>query len=186
MRAHTHTLIQIPPPQAVLCFNTYQNFIHWLESICKFSNQGCKTLFTKKASFSGWNKLHIHNYRQKLQQSNESPRTHSVPLINIIIYTTFQDKPPPPPKKKKKHTHTHTQNNNTHAKQQQQLYECKSTMAFVLLLFFFECCFTSTETTRTIKDREPRSSTSTFTQPLSSVCYPCCESSQRLRWQPSY
>ena len=31
-----------------------------------------------------------------------------------------------------------------------------------------QCCFTSTETTRTIRDGEPRMATSTFTQPLSS------------------
>ena len=35
------------------------------------------------------------------------------------------------------------------------------------------CCFTSTKTIRTVKDREPRTSTSTFTQLLSSeaTCY---------------
>ena len=33
---------------------------------------------------------------------------------------------------------------------------------------FRRCCFTSTETVRTIKDGEPRTSTSTLTQPLSS------------------
>jgi len=31
-----------------------------------------------------------------------------------------------------------------------------------------QCCFTSTETIRTIRDREPRTVTSTFTQLLSS------------------
>ena len=31
-----------------------------------------------------------------------------------------------------------------------------------------QCCFTSTETVRTIRDGEPRTSTSTFTQFLSS------------------
>ena len=37
------------------------------------------------------------------------------------------------------------------------------------LLRLLQCCFTSTETVRTIRDREPRTSTSTFTQLLSSV-----------------
>ena len=32
-----------------------------------------------------------------------------------------------------------------------------------------QCCFTSTETTRTVSDGEPRTATSTFTQLLSSV-----------------
>ena len=35
------------------------------------------------------------------------------------------------------------------------------------------CCFTSTETERTTRDGEPRTSTSTFTQLLSSV-FQCC------------
>ena len=42
---------------------------------------------------------------------------------------------------------------------------------------FFTCCFTSTETVRTVRDREPRTSTSTFTQRLSSalvVVVVCC------------
>ena len=38
-----------------------------------------------------------------------------------------------------------------------------------------QCFFTSTaETIRTIRDREPRTSTSTFTQLLSSVSVQCC------------
>ena len=32
----------------------------------------------------------------------------------------------------------------------------------------FSCCFASTETVRLIRDGEPRTATSTFTQPLSS------------------
>ena len=35
--------------------------------------------------------------------------------------------------------------------------------------FSFQCCFTSTETIRLIRDREPRMATSTFTQLLSCV-----------------
>ena len=35
-------------------------------------------------------------------------------------------------------------------------------------LFKFQCCFTSTETKRTVKDGEPRTATSTFTQLLNS------------------
>ena len=34
---------------------------------------------------------------------------------------------------------------------------------------FVQCCFTSTETVRTVRDGETRTSTSTFTQPLSPV-----------------
>ena len=34
-----------------------------------------------------------------------------------------------------------------------------------------QCCFTSTETIRTIRDAEPRTSTSTVTQLLSSVIH---------------
>ena len=34
--------------------------------------------------------------------------------------------------------------------------------------FFLKCCFTSTETMRTIRDGEPRAATSTFTQLLRS------------------
>ena len=37
------------------------------------------------------------------------------------------------------------------------------------IVFFFRCCFTSTETIRLIRDGEPRTATSTFTQLLSSV-----------------
>ena len=37
------------------------------------------------------------------------------------------------------------------------------------VFFFFECCFTSIETTSTIKDGEPRTATSIFTQLLTSV-----------------
>ena len=36
---------------------------------------------------------------------------------------------------------------------------------------FNQCCFTSTETIRTARDREPRTATSTFTQLLSSENY---------------
>ena len=36
-----------------------------------------------------------------------------------------------------------------------------------------QCCFMSTETVRTIRDREPRTATSTFTQLLSSVILQC-------------
>ena len=45
------------------------------------------------------------------------------------------------------------------------------------LLFKFRCCFTSTETIRTIRDGEPRTATSTFTQLRSSETHPsvqCC------------
>ena len=37
-----------------------------------------------------------------------------------------------------------------------------------------QCCFTSTETTRTIRDREPRTVTSTLAQLLSSVTKAKC------------
>ena len=37
------------------------------------------------------------------------------------------------------------------------------------ILFLFECCFTFKETVRTVRDGEPRTATSTFTQLLSSV-----------------
>ena len=37
-----------------------------------------------------------------------------------------------------------------------------------------QCCFTSTETIRTIRDGEPRTATSTFTQLLSSEIVQCC------------
>ena len=37
-----------------------------------------------------------------------------------------------------------------------------------LCLNFFRCCFTSTETRRTIRDGQPRTATSSFTQLLSS------------------
>ena len=43
-------------------------------------------------------------------------------------------------------------------------------MNLYILVFFFRCCFTSTETIRLIRDGEPRTATSTFTQLLSSVC----------------
>ena len=46
-----------------------------------------------------------------------------------------------------------------------------------LLLLLLQCCFTSTETVRTIRDGEPRTSTSTFTQLLNSlvdVQVQCC------------
>ena len=36
------------------------------------------------------------------------------------------------------------------------------------LFFLVQCCFTSTETIRTIRDEEPRTVTSTFTQLLNS------------------
>ena len=39
-------------------------------------------------------------------------------------------------------------------------------MAFVF--FLFECCLTHTETRQTVRDGEPRTTTSTFTQLLSS------------------
>ena len=38
-----------------------------------------------------------------------------------------------------------------------------------------QCCFTSTETTRLIRDGEPRTATSTFTQLLSSVSLHCVQ-----------
>ena len=34
----------------------------------------------------------------------------------------------------------------------------------LFFFFFFKCCFTSTEATRDVRDGEPRTSTSTFTQ----------------------
>ena len=37
---------------------------------------------------------------------------------------------------------------------------------------FFQCCFTSIETVRNIRDGEPRKATSTFAQPLSPGCFP--------------
>ena len=37
---------------------------------------------------------------------------------------------------------------------------------------FFQCCFTSTETVRNIRDGEPRTATSTFAQLPSSGCFP--------------
>ena len=37
----------------------------------------------------------------------------------------------------------------------------------LLLLLLFQCCSTSTETERTIKDGKPRTATSTFTRLLS-------------------
>ena len=40
---------------------------------------------------------------------------------------------------------------------------------FFSSFFFFQCRFTSTETMKTIREREPRTSTSTFTQLLSKV-----------------
>ena len=40
--------------------------------------------------------------------------------------------------------------------------------ALVVPFFFFSCYFTSTETTRTIRNGEPRKAMSTFTQLLSS------------------
>ena len=61
---------------------------------------------------------------------------------------------------------------------------CPALLLLLLLLFFFrghvlcsalltvswfQCCFPSTETVRTIRGGEPRTSTSTFTQLLSSV-----------------
>ena len=45
------------------------------------------------------------------------------------------------------------------------LYIQKQQLSF---RFSFKCCFTSTETTRLIRDGEPRTTTSTFTQLLSS------------------
>ena len=39
---------------------------------------------------------------------------------------------------------------------------------------FLSCCFTSTETTRTIMDGEPRTATSTVTQLLGSEIVQCC------------
>ena len=45
----------------------------------------------------------------------------------------------------------------------------------VKIIVRVQCCFTSIETVRTIRDREPRMATSTFTQLLSSVVrVQCC------------
>ena len=51
-----------------------------------------------------------------------------------------------------------------------------STWALSVSCVQAQCCFTSTETTRTISDRAPRMSTSTFTQHLSSECELCSSS----------
>ena len=44
------------------------------------------------------------------------------------------------------------------------------------LRMYVQCCFTSTETVRTVRDGEPRTATSTFTQLLSStdIQIQCC------------
>ena len=44
----------------------------------------------------------------------------------------------------------------------------RTTVVVVVAVVQVQCCFTSTETVRTIRDGEPRTSTSTFTQRLSS------------------
>ena len=53
---------------------------------------------------------------------------------------------------------------------------------------FVQCSFTSTETIRTIRDGEPRTSTSTFTQLLSSVCLSklFCPNSKRHQYTQRY
>ena len=41
-----------------------------------------------------------------------------------------------------------------------------------VIVGFFQCCFTSTETTRTIRDGEPRTAISSFTQLLAELSWP--------------
>ena len=55
--------------------------------------------------------------------------------------------------------------NNSAARQLQE----RSSSSFSLM--FVQCRFTSTETVRTVRDGEPRTSTSTFTQLLTSMGY---------------
>ena len=43
-----------------------------------------------------------------------------------------------------------------------------------------QCCFTSTETIRTVKDREPRMAASTFTQLLRSIVQCCFTSTETI------
>ena len=54
---------------------------------------------------------------------------------------------------------------------------------FFFFFFFFKSCFTSTETARTIRDGEPRTSTSTVTQLLCSgtPLVHCCVTSTEIR-----
>ena len=49
----------------------------------------------------------------------------------------------------------------------------KTKQCFFNAMFQVQCCFTSTETIRTIRDVEPRTSVSSSTQLRSSVCFSC-------------
>ena len=44
-------------------------------------------------------------------------------------------------------------------------------MKTIFFFLFIKCCFTSTDTLKTIRDGEPRTATSTFTQYLSSALF---------------
>ena len=61
--------------------------------------------------------------------------------------------------------------------------ECRAVLVWQINIFKtrVQCCFTSTETLRTIRDGEPRTATSTFTQLLSSFFWCWFKSKETIR-----